>query len=123
MWLSKIDNDGLAYGFILQIRARTLDYKAVSVVRWLHHTAWNLTDNSLNQILMGEIEKKKKKLFQFSQPGVNFWQKMQIKYIQGTRFLMKYGVTISLAIQERLTFILRESVKRLSVGKMITNGN
>lgn len=59
MWLSKIDNDGLAYGFILQIRARTLDYKAVSVVRWLHHTAWNLTDNSLNQILMGEIEKKK----------------------------------------------------------------
>ena len=53
MWLSKIDNDGLAYGFILQIRARTLDYKAVSVVRWLHHTAWNLTDNSHNQILMG----------------------------------------------------------------------
>lgn len=57
MWLSKIDTDGLAYGFILQIRARTLDYEAVSAVNWFHHTAWNLTDNSLNQILMGEIEK------------------------------------------------------------------
>lgn len=33
MWLSKIDTDGLAYGFILQIRARTLDYEAVSVVK------------------------------------------------------------------------------------------
>lgn len=48
MWLSKIDTDGLACGLILQVRARTLDYEAVSVVSWFHHTAWNLTDNSLN---------------------------------------------------------------------------
>lgn len=41
------------------------------------HTAWNLTDNSHNQILM---ESEKKSYFSFHNPGVNFWQKVPKPY-------------------------------------------